>query len=62
MFYPRLGWLDHQRPRATDRPAAELGESWQLTIGSPATAASCLLLNAVDIDDDVNVVDVKLTV
>ena len=55
--FPRLGWLDHQRPRVI-----EFGEVWQLSNGSPADATSCLLLNAVDIDHDVNVVDVMLTV
>ena len=60
--YPRLGWLDHQRPRVIDRPVPEMGESWQLSIGSPAASASCLLLNTFDIDHDVNVVDPMLTV
>ena len=23
---PRLGWLDHQRPRVIDRPVPELGK------------------------------------
>ena len=50
LCYPRLGWLDHQRPRVIDRPVPELGESWQLSIGSPAVAPSCPLLNAVEID------------
>ena len=39
-----------------------VGKMWQLSIGSPAAAASCLPLNTVDIDHDVNVVDVMLTV
>ena len=62
MCYPRLGWLDHQRPRVIDRPVPELGESWQLSIGPPAAAASCLLLHAVDVDVDEDVVDVMMAV
>ena len=49
-----------RKPRKLCRP----GEMWQLSIGCIgwAAAASCLLLNAVDIDHDVNIVDVMLSV
>ena len=62
LCYPRLGWLDHQRPRVIDRPVPELGEKLAAEHRPPAAAASRPPLNAADADDDEDAVDVMMAV